>query len=392
MNKKNILMYCHNGSGNHGCEAIVRSTVDILSNQDSYNYYLISRNGAEDNKYGLGNLVNILPEFSTIHFFDKGFIKAYIKQKIFKNYDLMNDIAIKKSYSIPSENTVSLSIGGDNYCYNGYKTYIKYHNFSKKEGHKTVLWGCSVEPEFLEKKDIIDDLKTFDKIIVRESLSYSAMRNKGLTNIFLYPDPAFTLKKDYKNKIIIKNNSIGINISPMILDYGKKDNKIIENYLFLIRYILNNTDMHIVLLPHVVWNYNNDIDLMNMISEKFKNEERITTISDCNCMELKSIISQLRFLIAARTHASIAAYSMLIPTLVVGYSIKSRGIAHDIFGTDKNYVVSVKDMNSETELTKSFKWICVHEKYIVKHLKSFMPNYIKKAYNAGKEIITLFDQ
>ena len=46
--------------------------------------------------------------------------------------------------------------------------------------------------------------------------------------------------------------------------------------------------------------------------------------------------------IGARTHATIAAYSSCVPTLVVGYSIKARGIAKDLFGTDEGYVLPVQ--------------------------------------------------
>ena len=65
-------------------------------------------------------------------------------------------------------------------------------------------------------------------------------------------------------------------------------------------------------------------------------------INDKNCMEIKGIISKCRFFIGARTHSTIAAYSTCVPTLAVGYSIKARGIARDIFGTEDNYVVPVQ--------------------------------------------------
>ena len=390
MKKNNILMYCHGGSGNHGCEAIVRSTVSIMECQDKYEYYLISRNRQEDHKYGINEMVNVLPEFSSVELNDKGFIYAYLKQKIFKDHKQMNKISFTKSYNVPYGQTVSLSIGGDNFCYDGYKQYIDYHKISKSKGHKTVLWGCSIEAKYLENKDLIDDLKEYDKILVRESLSFNAMKEKGLKNIYLYPDPAFTLEKEYDKNLDVKENTVGINISPMIFDYGNVNSKIYENYIYLIRYILDNTDMNIMLIPHVVWEHNNDLNVLKKIKKEFDKENRVYIFKDCNCKQLKYVISKLRFLVAARTHASIAAYSSLIPTLVVGYSIKSRGIALDIFGTEKNYVVSVENMERQSELTEAFQWIYDHEEKIKEHLSKFMPGYINKAYEAGKEIRSLF--
>lgn len=49
-------------------------------------------------------------------------------------------------------------------------------------------------------------------------------------------------------------------------------------------------------------------------------------IEDAPCGDLKGYISRCRFLVAARTHASIAAYSTGVPALVAGYSVKARGL------------------------------------------------------------------
>ena len=48
------VMYEHAGSGNHGCEAIVRTTQKILG--DTAEYYLQTLNKKEDLRYGLINV------------------------------------------------------------------------------------------------------------------------------------------------------------------------------------------------------------------------------------------------------------------------------------------------------------------------------------------------
>lgn len=87
--------------------------------------------------------------------------------------------------------------------------------------------------------------------------------------------------------------------------------------------------------------------------------------------------------IGARTHATIAAYSSCVPTLVLGYSVKSRGIAKDLFGTDKNYVISVQGMKDTNLLSEGFLWLLENEKSIKSHLHSMMPDYVNRVYNAG---------
>ncbi|CUP26031.1 Polysaccharide pyruvyl transferase [Catenibacterium mitsuokai] len=105
-----------------------------------------------------------------------------------------------------------------------------------------------------------------------------------------------------------------------------------------------------------------------------------------NCKKLKYIISKCRFFIGARTHSTIAAYSTCVPTLVVGYSIKSIGIARDLFGTDKNYVLSVQNIDDENELVNNFNYFLDNETLIKETLEKQIPNYVLKAKKA-KEVI-----
>ena len=57
--------------------------------------------------------------------------------------------------------------------------------------------------------------------------------------------------------------------------------------------------------------------------------------NNLTAIQYKGYIARMRFFIGARTHATIAAYSNCVPTMVLGYSIKSRGIAKDLFGEEK---------------------------------------------------------
>ena len=109
-------------------------------------------------------------------------------------------------------------------------------------------------------------------------------------------------------------------------------------------------------------------------------------IGDANAEQLKGVISKCRFMVAARTHASIAAYSTCVPTLVVGYSVKAKGIAKDIFGSYEDYVLPVQNLESPNDLTYKFKWLMDHENEIRNHLSAFMPGYIARAWQAGEAL------
>lgn len=137
------------------------------------------------------------------------------------------------------------------------------------------------------------------------------------------------------------------------------------------------------MIPHVVWDNNDDREVLKQLYEEFKDTGRLVLVDDFNCMQLKGYIAKCRMFIGARTHATIAAYSSCVPTLVLGYSVKSRGIAKDLFGTDKNYVISVQDMKNSNLLSEGFLWLLENEKSIKAHLQSIMPDYINKVYTAG---------
>lgn len=107
-------------------------------------------------------------------------------------------------------------------------------------------------------------------------------------------------------------------------------------------------------------------------------------VNDGNCRQLKYIISQCRFFVGARTHATIAAYSTYVPTLVVGYSTKSIGIARDLFGTDENYVIPVQKLQNENDLKRRFLWMLEHEKEEQNMLINAIPEYKKTAEIAKK--------
>ncbi len=385
---KQFFLYGHNGSGNHGCEAIVRSTAKILREEFvDANITLASGNIKEDKKYGLNEVVNLVNEKNNVGKFTIPYINAYLNLKILKNPLKSEQLMYRETFYNIDKDTIALSIGGDNYCYPGYERFTMLHNMLRKKGVRTVLWGCSVEPSKMNEY-MKNDLLNYDLIVARETLTYNSLKEIGV-NVKLCPDPAFQLNKVEKElpKNFIENNTVGINISPMVLNNETEKGMTMKNYISLIEYIINNTNMNIALVPHVIWEDNNDDRVPSKeLYEKFKDTNRIILIEDNNCEVLKGYISKCRFFIGARTHSTIAAYSTCVPTLVVGYSIKAKGIAKDIFGTYEKYVVPVQDMKEENELLDSFKWIMDKENTIKTHLNNLMKSYTVDSRNAANFI------
>lgn len=385
-----IKLYSHTGSRNHGCEAIVRGTNKIL-NRD---ICLYSDAIQEDIENGIDKIVEVKENKTldikrnsleyyisafNIKFFNSTIKNTEYRKKLFLNYVKPGDIY--------------LSIGGDNYCYAGIEYLADINYLINKRGAKTVLWGCSVEPDVIKDEKVKKDLNRYSLIVARETLTYNALKENGINKSILCPDPAFQLDKiDLPlPKGFEENNTVGINVSPLIIGCESKKGSTMENYEGLIKYIIDTTDMQIALIPHVVWDNNDDRKPLRVLYNKFKDTGRVVMLEDHNCMELKGYISRCRFFIGARTHATIAAYSTCVPTLVIGYSVKAKGIAKDIFGTYENYVLPVQSLSNKDDLINAFEWMKGNEDDIRKYLNEGMPVYKENALKSKVEIEKLLE-
>ena len=379
-----IILYMHAGSGNHGCEAIANTTVKMIEEKrrqagvsTKLPVFIVTNSAEEDRKYSLGKLekkgICTIVEENHIdrHFFDH--VYYYIYRKLsgdeesflryrFKDAGIAFNEALERCAGEWDETRrpLAISIGGDNYCYpEMLSDLILAHNVFIDKGFKTVLWGCSIEPESLKDKNLLDDMKAFDAIYARESITYNALKEAGIEEeiLFLEEDHAFKLdtKEPKEKEGFIPGKTIGINLSPMVQDRESTPGITMKNYTNFIDHVLKNTDLNIALIPHVVWASNDDRKPLSELFSLYKDTGRVVMIDDCSAEELKGYISKCCFFIGARTHSTIAAYSSKVPTLVIGYSVKSRGIATDLFGTYENYVIPVQELKEEDSLIKAYE-------------------------------------
>ena len=261
MEENRLLMYMHAGSGNHGCEAIVNSVCHMVKEKVN----LLSYFGEEDEKYSLKDLCHIVSErrfeeHKLAHVLYYGYRKITGDQESFIRYRYGD---VMKGKTAP----LAISIGGDNYCYDNMLSDLRLANSAfNRKGVRTVLLGCSIEPELLKREDIVADLMRYHTIIARESITYEALKDmvkeqdgriegrKRMPQILCYPDPAFTLQKRELPlpEGFAEGNTVGINVSPMIQDNEKESGITMECYEALIRYIIENTGYQIALIPRKI--------------------------------------------------------------------------------------------------------------------------------------------
>lgn len=385
------VLFEHAGAGNHGCEAIIRSTVNMLGDNE---YYLQTNNIKEDTEFGLNSITHpIVLNNVTISPNSLKGISMRIQSRLNPNLGYDDRESMIRNQKLLIKDSIALSIGGDNYCYAGiiHSMRDKLNAFKLKK-IPTVLWGCSIDRDYLDKA-MIEDLKNYALITVRESLSAEVLQEIGVKKkVVLCADPAFTLPREtvsWNNHIWDSKNVIGINVSDFMKYYNAYPNATYNNFYNLLRYILKTTDNYIVMIPHVRQNANDDLEPIKKLAAELNDERVLIVDQSYNCMQLKDIIARCSLFIGCRTHSTIAAYSSGVPTLVVGYSIKARGICNDIFGREDGLLIDVRNFQDDNDLIYMFERFVEQENEIKVLLERTMPQYCQKAYNASKALETV---
>ncbi len=389
---KSILIIVCSGTYNRGTEALVRGTVKLLREAcGEINVTLASSTPHEDS---LLNLPYVSSYVSRITKHTDVLSKTI--QKIIKRISHKKRYDFSKLVACAKQQDLIIVVGADNYdvAYNSFEGLHALNVLLKNEcSGKLFLYDCSLNKESVTEK-FIEEAKMFDAFSVREHQTLENLQGKyDGNNLYYFPDPAFVMPSqtvtlpDYWKD----NNMIGINLSTLIVHSSYGDGlheKIIGAYKYMMDKILEETPFDIVLIPHVM--RRKDLAILEEIKELFSSIDRVHLISNegYKAPELKYIISNCRFFVGARTHATVAAYSSCVPTLVLGYSTKSIGIAKDLFGTEEGYVISVKDVKQKEDLWNGLKTIMQKEEGIKALLQEKMPHYQEQVHSMA----TLFKE
>ena len=350
----NILLYNHGTSYNHGCEAILRTVAGTISKRfPDASFTVSSLRPAEDREMIKEGFTFVDSDnFSHLSFKNRRLVVGSMTT-VFHNIPAFSRL-YRGTYEAAKSSDAIISVGGDTFSYGKSAELTTVSRKLRRVCEKSVLWGCSIDEKYLIGKEFrykVEGLRGFSLITPRESITFETFRKLGFDNIKLYPDPAFTLGSVPQPPLFDNGrDTVGINISPMIMAFESGRNITVRCYAALVKRILDKTDFNVALISHVICESSNDTAAARALSDMVGPSDRIKIYDGGNATEIKGVIGQCRFFAAARTHASIAAYSQKIPTLVVGYSVKSRGIARDIFGAEDDYVISVQSLDSEDSL------------------------------------------
>lgn len=393
---KKVLIIVNAVVYNRGSEALIRGISKICkkTNLDTY-ITLVSSEENFGNWIKIETIDNYVKKLNYKKLSITRYVVAILKR--LKILSLANFLKYSKLKKFSKDQDLIIIIGADNYdiTYNMQEELKRLHTYLRKNNKaKMLLYDCSFDERDITKV-LKEDINNFDAITVRESISYDNVKeNIEKNKLYLYPDPAFVMDKEKVSLPDIFKNSkvVGVNVSNLITNskYGSNIYKILNAYKNMINYILESTDMNVLLIPHVM--NGADLSTLKELYKGYENNSRVYLVEDenLNAKQLKYIISNCELFVGARTHATIAAYSTNVPTLVLGYSVKSKGIAKDLFGTFENYVLPVNKLENEDYLVNGFRWLLDNKNNIYKKLEKELPNYIERVEHTVdiiKEII-----
>ena len=382
----NFYLPIHLDGGNRGCEAITKATAQILG-YSPQEIIALSKNQELDNRLHLGDFVTIVKAPTTSLTFR---IHRKLRSILVQDKAKLNHFSYSHYYdpflNQISSDDVMISTGGDMMCYVNNEVIYTNEELHKR-GVKTFLWGCSIGEENLTPEKI-STLRHFTKIYARESLTAKVLMDLKLSNVFTFPDPAFILQPEKcELPAAFFRDVIGLNLSNFILGDFSLNTPFGSEVISLINSILKDTNLNILLIPHVFWANQDDRIIVTLVADYFNFNPRIFILDSdsLNYCQIRYVISKCRYFIGARTHAVISAYSTCVPTIALGYSIKSKGSAKDL-ELPENLVVDSKKCHKKC-LVNSFEYLVENENQIRQHLMNVMPDYIKQIEGVGSFIV-----
>lgn len=387
-----IFFPIHFDGDNRGCEAIAKGTA-ILLGKSKEELLGLCGNIKLDKRLGVDRFVSLWKRPLWLRIY----IKFYCKfmSFIIKDKADFNQIIWECRYGMflnkMKVGDVLFSTGGDMMCYTNNEV-IYTNDKIHERGLKSVLWGCSIGKNNLTPEKIIT-LKRFSLIYARESLTATMLREElKLNNVVTFPDPAFVVESEKVDlpDCFSKGTVIGLNISNYVLGGFDFESQLGRDIVLFVESVIRPSNKHILLIPHVMWPGQDDRIASRMLYDKYKHTGRVHLLDSAslNYCQIRYVISKCFIFIGARTHAVISAYSTCVPSVALGYSIKSKGIANDL-AMPIDTVVDSKNYQSGAFM-KAYDFVDKHVDELRKNLETIIPGYKESTYGIRKVLSELF--
>lgn len=400
---KRFYLSGQNNFGNRGCEALVRSTLELLRSEfgdvevlvPSYRPDLDAKQWPDAETTGC-RFVKAMPYPTELKVWGRlRRLLPFIKQVYLPDFVLPKDIEA----DIASCDALLL-IGGDNITFDyGIESllwHIRFAQHAQRLGRKMMVWGASIGPFSADpviEKFTADFLRSADCVTVRETISEKYLAGIGVEhNVSLVADGAFVMTPQPIDTaafwpVSSDQEVLGFNISPLIQKFrpdGEPRHVLQQEVVGFLKETLENSSTSILLLPHVDPldgnSENSDSHYMREILAMTGSfGGRITLApNNLNAAQLKYVLSQCTYFMGARTHATIGALSCLVPTVSIAYSVKAKGLNRDLFGNED--LVLETPLVNKASLSKYYGELKNNREFIVSVLRERIPEWRKRAH------------
>lgn len=395
----NTFLFVGNGPyRNRGCEAIVRGTMEILSQTFGEDLSTPSGVMAQPVTVAAQQAAEIDPRVQnfSISQVGKRFSRKWWMAQSNKRLGTDFQHHVLDLHGKSQGARAALQLGGDNYSldYGLPADRMAIDRYLQKRNIPVFLWGASVGP-FDQKPEfasiMFDHLRTLNGIFVRETETLSYLRSNGVVeNVHFVADPAFVMKKTApppEVQALVTPETIGINISPLVARFAGASgvDEWREKAAAMIIACGQTSKRPILLIPHVASPLPDEDDYAFMASLKEKVGDAagvsVNIVPPLGAAELKWVIGTCAAFAGARTHATIAAMSSCVPTLSLSYSVKAIGINQDVFD-HQDFCVSVKTIDAEQFAAIVHRMI-EDGPAIRAHLNARIPEIKQRSLSAG---------
>jgi polysaccharide pyruvyl transferase WcaK-like protein len=227
-------------------------------------------------------------------------------------------------------------------------------------------------------------------VTARESSTVDYLSTLGIgERVVPCADPAYVVAPEIQAPGYRRGNAftIGINLSPLSTCYSKYSLKeSVRRQAQVIQCLLRTTGARIVLIPHVVCDFNeedDDLRYLRRVRQAIAPEcqEAVSLLEgDPGFIGTKKQLAACNLVIAARMHCAINALAARVPTILVAYSLKAVGMADYVYG-HRDWVIPLDDFPVGELLESKVRSMMGRDVQIRSFLADRIPQVQKDAYS-----------
>lgn len=214
-------------------------------------------------------------------------------------------------------------------------------------GVKRIFWGSHLGP--LDERRL-RQLSRYDVVAVSEHRSRERLAEAGLSNVVMAPEPAFLVKRQLRG---LEGDFPPDTVGLCLTCPPAAGSVLYRCYRHLIRYILQQTDLHIALIPYSVRKGQNDLLLYRALTAPYQYTGRIHIRPDGDSPLLRGDLSLCRCCVGGA--GVLAAWGCGVPGLCLCATHRTLGLSQAIFGTAQAAVCPWEQLTREDQLTRRFQ-------------------------------------